>query len=88
MNRELQEGAVGVDVDDAYCVNPNETPPHDHSRQSPRLAYSTQEVAAMLNISTKTVRRLVCRGLLKPSRALRHLRFSREEVQHFLATTV
>lgn len=50
-----------------------------------RLAYSVSEVAAMLNLSTKSVRRLANRGLLKPCKALRHLRFTRADVENLLA---
>jgi excisionase family DNA binding protein len=49
-----------------------------------RMAFSVKETAALLGISEKTVRRLVERKLLNPSRALRHLLFSRKEVQRFL----
>src|SRR5437016_4590162 len=39
-----------------------------------RLAFSVKEVALILGVSEKTVRRLVQRGLLRSSKALRHLR--------------
>ena len=35
-------------------------------------------------LSTPTIHRLVKRGLLRPNRALRHLLFSREELDRFL----
>jgi excisionase family DNA binding protein len=54
-------------------------------REVPRLAYSVREVAAMLNVSSKSVRRLVDRDLLKASRALRHLRITRVSLESFLA---
>ena len=52
-----------------------------------RLAYSVGEVAAMINVSPKSIRALVKRGLLKPSRALRHLRFTRADVEKLLANS-
>lgn len=35
-------------------------------------------------LSTPTIHRLMKRGLLRPNRALRHLLFSREELDRFL----
>ena len=35
-------------------------------------------------LSVPTMHRLICRGLLRPNRALRHLLFSREELDRFL----
>ncbi len=53
----------------------------------PRLAFSIKETAKVLGVSEKTVRRLVYRRLLHPSRALRHLLISQKEVERFLADT-
>jgi excisionase family DNA binding protein len=52
-----------------------------------RVAFSIAEVALLLNVSEKTVRRLIDRKLLKASKALRHLRVSKWELQRFLAET-
>ena len=49
-----------------------------------RLAYSAQEVAGMLGVSRKSVYRLADRGLLRASKALRHLRITRESLEDFL----
>jgi excisionase family DNA binding protein len=57
-------------------------------RDLPRLAYSVRETAAMLGVSEKSVRRLVVRGLLRPSRALRHLLIPRSEIERLLKVTV
>lgn len=55
----------------------------------PRLAFSMEETAHMLGVSYITVHRLVKRGLLKSSNALRHKLISRTEIDRFLkATTV
>ncbi len=52
-----------------------------------RLAFSVSETAIMLGVCDKTVRRLVHRGLLRPSKALRHLLISRKEIDRFLEET-
>lgn len=52
-----------------------------------RLAFSVRETAEILGVSEKTVRRLISRGLLRPSRALRHLLLSRKEIERFLENT-
>jgi len=52
-----------------------------------RMAFSVKETAQILGISEKTVRRLIDRKLLHPSRALRHLLISKKEIEHFLQTT-
>ena len=47
----------------------------ENSRSAPRrIAVSVNEAAAMINVSSKSIRRLIDRELLKPCRALRHLR--------------
>lgn len=53
----------------------------------PRIAYSIKEVAQMLGVCQRTVRRLIARGLLKPSKALRHIRISANELERFLKET-
>jgi len=52
-----------------------------------RMAFSVRETADLLGISEKSIRRLVARRLLQPSRALRHLLFSKKEVDRFLEET-
>ena len=54
---------------------------------SPRLFYSVGEVSEMFGISTKSVYRLLDRGLLKSSSALRHKRISRLSIDEFIAKT-
>jgi excisionase family DNA binding protein len=53
----------------------------------PRLAYSVAESAQMLNLSEKTILRLIQRNLLKASKALRHKRITARSLREFLATT-
>lgn len=50
----------------------------------PRLAYSIKEVGVMLGLSYPSVYRLVQRGLLKSSDALRHKIIPAAEVERFL----
>ena len=50
-------------------------------------AYKLPEACQYLGgLSQITVRRLVNRGLLRPNRAVRHLIFSRVELDRFLAS--
>ena len=49
-----------------------------------RRVFTVREVSEQLNVSEKTVYRLVARGLLKASKALRHLRIPVESVDAFL----
>jgi excisionase family DNA binding protein len=51
----------------------------------PRLAYSMEETAGMLGVSYITVHRLIKRGLLKSSKALRHKLIALSEIERFLA---
>jgi len=53
-----------------------------------RLAFSVRESAQMLGVSEKSVRRLISRKLLRPSRALRHLRIPKKEIERFLDETL
>lgn len=54
---------------------------------SGRLAYSIQETAQMLGVCDKSVRRLILRGLIRPSRALRHILIPKDELDRFLRET-
>jgi len=53
-----------------------------------QLAYTTYETAFLLACSDKTVRRLLKRGLLKTSKAIRHKQITRESILAFLKATV
>ncbi len=53
----------------------------------PRLAYSVQEAARLLGVCDKSIRRLILRGLIRPSRALRHILIPRDELERFLRDT-
>jgi hypothetical protein len=53
----------------------------------PKLLYTIKETAAMLSVSEKSVRRLLERGLLKSSAALRIKLISRESIEAFARAT-
>jgi len=53
----------------------------------PRLFYSVGEVSEMFGLSNKSVYRLLDRGLLKSSSALRHKRISKASIEEFMAKT-
>jgi DNA-directed RNA polymerase specialized sigma24 family protein len=53
----------------------------------PRLAFTLKETAALLGISYATAFRLVQRGLLKSSHALRCKIISKSEIERFLRDT-
>jgi excisionase family DNA binding protein len=54
------------------------------SQALPRLAYTMQETADILGVSYITVHRLLKRGLLRSSTALRHKLIPMTEIQRFL----
>ena len=47
-------------------------------------ALKLKPAAEYLSVSVPSMHRLVARGLVRPNRALRHLLFSREELDRFL----
>jgi excisionase family DNA binding protein len=51
------------------------------------LAYTVEQAATALNISTKSVRRLLKRRLLTGSKALRKILIPREQIEEFLKAT-
>jgi excisionase family DNA binding protein len=52
-----------------------------------RLAYKLKDAASLLGVSVVTLRRAIHRGLIKPSRAFRHVIISAEELERFLRST-
>lgn len=54
---------------------------------SSRRLYSVEEVAEMFGVCNKSVYRLLARGHLKASSALRHKKISRESIDEFVRTT-
>ena len=63
------------------------TAPHPLNGTPPRVAYSVQETARMLGVCDKSIRRLILRGLIRPSRALRHILIPKDEIDRFLRDT-
>ena len=55
--------------------------------EAPKLALTRVEAADALNVSPATLDRLVRRGLLHPSRAVRRPLFSIAEIERFLRET-
>jgi len=51
------------------------------------LAYTLGDAAQVTGLSKRTIRRLVQRGLLRPSRASQRFIFSRTEIERFLKET-
>ena len=72
---------------DLQIRNEDPTPPKPMQTALPRLAYTVEETARMLSVSEKTVYRLIERGLLKSSGALRHKRIAHTEIERFLKAT-
>ena len=56
--------------------------------ENKRLAYTIRETAEILGISYISVHRLVKRGLLKNSKALRHKIIPAAEIERFLKETI
>jgi DNA-directed RNA polymerase specialized sigma24 family protein len=55
--------------------------------EAPKLALTRVEAADALDVSSATLDRLVKRGLLRPSRALRRPLFAIAEIERFLRET-
>jgi hypothetical protein len=55
--------------------------------EAPKLALTRVEAADALDVSPATIDRLVKRGLLHPSRALRRPLFAIAEIERFLRET-
>jgi len=51
------------------------------------LLYPVSKVAELFSISNKSVHRLLDRGLLESSSALRHKRITRASIEKFISTT-
>ena len=66
---------------------PRSIKPPESGGKGPRLAYTVKETAELLGISQATVYRLMYRGLLKPSLALRIKVTPRAEIERFLRET-
>jgi excisionase family DNA binding protein len=56
--------------------------------ENKRLAFTVRETADILGVSYKTVHRLIKRGLLRNSKALRHKIIPAAEIKRFLEETL
>lgn len=54
----------------------------------PKLAYSMDEAAQVLGVSYMTIHRLLKRGLLRSSNAIRHKVIPHAEIERFLKVTL
>lgn len=52
-----------------------------------KLAFKIKEAADLIGVSVVSLRRAIDRGLIRPSRAFRHIIISADELQRFLDTT-
>lgn len=58
-----------------------------NTEQPPPLAYKLKDAATLLGVSTVSMRRAIQRGLIRPSRAFRHVLISADELNRFLKST-
>lgn len=58
-----------------------------NTEQSHQFAYKLKDAAALLGVSTVSMRRAIQRGLIRPSRAFRHVLISADELNRFLKST-
>ena len=58
-----------------------------NTEQPPPLAYKLKDAAALIGVSTISMRRAIQRGLIRPSRAFRHVIISADELKRFLKST-
>ena len=61
--------------------------PAMNTEQPAPLSYKLKDAAALLGVSTISVRRAIQRGLIRPSRAFRHIIISADELSRFLKST-
>lgn len=62
--------------------------PDQVSEPLPRLAYTMEETAHILGVSYITVHRLLKRGKLRSSTAIRHKLIPHAEIERFLKSTL
>ena len=59
--------------------------PEPQKTPTPKLAYTLKELCGELGVSSVTIYRLTCRGLLKPLPYFRTKIYARAEVERFIA---
>jgi predicted DNA-binding transcriptional regulator AlpA len=85
-NQLMRELLVAISAEGAFSKTPHFKVPEGEGKL-PRLAFSAKETAEILGISQNTVYRLLYRGLLKSSLALRSKVIARSEIERFLRDT-
>ena len=70
------------EIQSAKTPNPAPTPPLPES-----LTYDINQAAAVLNCSTKSIRRLILRGYFCPCKVLRKILIPRQQIEAFLKAT-
>ena len=83
---ELSSFRGGVQADPE--VPRSKPAPEKRTAPEQKRFYTMKEVATQLSLSTKTVRRLIDRGLLRRSLATRVIRISNEELERFAQSTI
>ena len=71
------------EIPQGFAVSAENTLRQENSKNK-RLAYSMRETAEILGVSYMTVHRLIKRGLLKNSKALRTIIIPAAEIERFL----
>ena len=82
---EPKEGRLPLSLNSG--VNRRFTVIKDSINGSERMFYSVSEVSEMFGVCQKTVYRLLDRGLVQASSALRHKRISKASIDQFIAGT-
>jgi hypothetical protein len=89
MSENASQDSEALDRKEAVAkLSPNGPALGNVTPSVPRLAFSMEETALALGVSYITVQRLVKRGLLKSSSALRHKIIPATEIQRFLNDTL
>lgn len=57
------------------------------SENNSPIAYKIKDAASLLGVSVVSLRRAIRRGLIRPSRAFRHVLISSVELNRFIAST-
>jgi hypothetical protein len=75
-------------ADNMATINLEPKATHESLMPAGKLLFTVQETADILSIHTKSVRRLLERGLLKANPALRHKLITRESIEAFARMTL
>jgi len=85
---ELESVLKDIIAQKRDCQPRHDQPTPDVAGERPqRVAFSVDETAELLGVSSSSIWRLLRRGLLKRSKALRHRRIAKSEVERFLKET-